>query len=465
MTDILFQSASELARAITAKQVSSVEVVTAHLDRIATVNPSINAVVTLCAERALTEAATADAAIARGDETGALHGVPITLKDSIDTEGVRTTWGTRGRKDFVPDRDATVAARLRAAGAIVLGKTNTPEFTMGGGTDNDVFGVTRNPYDTARSPSGSSGGAAAIVAAGGAAFDIGSDTGGSIRDPAHVCGLVGLKPTYGRVPRTGHAVPFGLGVVDGLTQIGPMARSVADVALALRIISGPDGIDPSCPPVPWPDPAAVSVAGLRVAWFLGGGLATLTPEIASAARESVQVLRDAGSTVTEISPPGLSTVSDLYRCLQSGAGADWLLSYLSDRNMPPPGSYLGRRLASEAAAGKTVDLRKAIADVEALRRDVLHFMAEFDVIVCPPGVRTAWSLDAAIAFEDERDAWGHVYLANLLGWPAGVVPVCQGEHSLPIGVQIIAPAWREDRVLAVAMALEGALPGCPGAML
>ncbi|HET9613773.1 MAG TPA: amidase, partial [Candidatus Limnocylindrales bacterium] len=249
---------TRLAALIRDREVASVEVTRACLDRIARVNDRINAVVTLAPD-ALDRAADADASLARGRLLGPLHGVPCTLKDSLDTAGLRTTAGTIGWRDRVPDRDATVVARVKAAGAIVLGKTNTPEFTWSDETDNDVFGRTSNPYDLERTPGGSSGGAAAIVAAGGTPFDIGSDTGDSIRQPAHVCGVAGLKPTQGRVPRTGHWPGFG-GLVGSLQQLGPIARRVDDLALLLPIIAGPDGEDPHIAPAPLLDPADVDVA-------------------------------------------------------------------------------------------------------------------------------------------------------------------------------------------------------------
>ena len=225
------------------------EVVQACLDRIDQVNPQLNAVVQLAATRALEEAREADEALARGESNGPLHGVPMTIKDSLDTAGLISTGGTKGRESFIPQQDATVVRRLREAGAILLGKTNTPEFTLSFETNNLIYGRTNNPYDTSRTPGGSSGGAAAIVAAAGAPFDIGSDFGGSIRLPSHLCGIAGLKPSSGRVPRTGHIYPFG-GVQDSFQQIGPLARYVEDLALILPLIAGPDFIDPGVVEMP-----------------------------------------------------------------------------------------------------------------------------------------------------------------------------------------------------------------------
>ncbi len=322
MTNLIWTSATSLARAIRDRDVSSEEVVRAHLDRIEEVNPKLNAVVQLAAERALSEAQAADAALAHGDLKGPLHGVPITLKDSIDTEGIVTTGGTKGRASFVPHRDATVGARLRNAGAILMGKTNTPELTMAAGTDNLIYGRTNNPYDLSRSPGGSSGGAGAIIASGGSPLDLGSDTGGSIRLPAHFCGIAGIKPTSGRVPRTGHIIPWGLGAVDAFTQIGPMARFVEDLILALPILSGVDWEDPAIVPMPLEDPDAVDPKRLRVAVYTDDGKVPPTPEIALAVKAAASAVRDAGASVEEDRPPGPGaerrTAQETFRRRRSG---------------------------------------------------------------------------------------------------------------------------------------------------
>ena len=302
MDEILYGSAAALAEAIGSGKLSSAEVVEAHLKRIDQVNPRLNAVVQVRAEAALEDARRADADRARGVLHGPLHGVPMTIKDSLDTEGVVTTGGTKGRQGYVPQRDSTVVARLRGAGAILLGKTNTPELTLAAETDNLVYGRTDNPYDPSRTPGGSSGGAAAIVAAGGSPFDMGSDTGGSIRWPAHCCGIAGIKPTSGRVPRTGHVVPYGLGARDILTQNGPMARFVDDLALLLPIISGPDWRDPAIAPVPLGDPSQVAMKDLRVAVHTDNGVVPATPPVAGAVDAAAAALTDAGAAVEGPAP-------------------------------------------------------------------------------------------------------------------------------------------------------------------
>ncbi|PYS75892.1 MAG: amidase, partial [Acidobacteria bacterium] len=229
MDEIIYSSATELARAIVEKEVSSEEVVNAHLARIEEANPKLNAVVRLTADAARARAREADAALARGDTWGPLHGVPVTIKDAFETAGVVSVGGTRGRAGYVPQEDAAGVARYKSAGAVVLGKTNVPEVSFAFESDNLVYGQTKNPYDLTRTPGGSSGGEAAAIASGMSPLGLGSDAGGSIRVPAHFCGIAGIKPTSGRTPRTGHFPPMG-GLLDSIWQIGPLARRVEDLA-------------------------------------------------------------------------------------------------------------------------------------------------------------------------------------------------------------------------------------------
>src|ERR1700712_2887655 len=280
-------SAGELAEAIRSKRLSSKIVVEAHLDRIAKVNPKLNAIVQLTADAARKEADEADAALARGDIKGPLHGVPITIKDTLETTGVICTGGTKGRANYVPKADATAVARLRAAGAIILGKTNVPELAGALETDNLVYGRTNNPYDLARTPGGSSGGEAAIVAAGGSPLGLGTDAGGSIRVPAHFCGLAALKPTSGRIPRTGQ-FPRPMGTRNSVFHVSLIARKVDDLALALPIIAGPDFQDYTIVDMPLLDSRAVDVAKLKLAFFDNDGFAPPTAEIAAAVHHAAE---------------------------------------------------------------------------------------------------------------------------------------------------------------------------------
>ncbi len=352
---LCFRSVTELARLVRAGGASSAEVVESCLARIAEVNGAVNAVVALAPD-ALDRARAADEALARGQSVGPLHGVPFTAKDSLDTAGVATTAGTIGWRDRVPSRDATVVARLRAAGGILLGKTNTPEFTWSDETDNDVYGRTNNPYDLGRTPGGSSGGPAAIVAAAGSPLDIGSDTGDSIRQPSHVCGIAGIKPTSGRVPRTGHW-PDYRGILGPLTQLGPMARRVDDLALVLPLIAGPDGEDPQVPPVPMPDLSRADVAGLQVVAFTDNGLRTPTPATVLAVEAAIDALADGGALVRREVPPGLGEAWRAWDALIRADGWAWLQRLISAAGTPGMGSYAAKRLADPrgSAPGRGAD--------------------------------------------------------------------------------------------------------------
>ena len=418
MGNIIYASAKSMAQAVRDKEVSAVELVEAHLGRIEEVNSALNAVVQLAAERARAEAVEADAALARGESKGALHGVPFTLKDSIDTEGIITTGGTLGRKDFVPDADATVTARLRAAGGILLGKTNTPELTYAGETDNLVYGRTNNPFDLSRAPGGSSGGAGAIVCCGGAAFDIGSDTGGSVRGPAHYCGITGIKPNSGRVPRTGHIVPHSFGAVDSLTQNGPMARYVEDLALILSIISGPDWDDPHIVPMPLGNPADVDISGLRVAFYTDNGLRVPTDEIVAAVRSAANALADAGCLVEEDLPRAIPDNPDINNQLSQGDGQAGARRLLAKYGTTETHEWMTRLL--EKASENMVSVGEytaALERVDAYRSAMLGFMENYDVIVCPVSAFAALPHGESMT-DENRSGINYTATYNITGWPS-----------------------------------------------
>ena len=458
-SEIIYSSAKSMARAIQNKEVSSVELVEAHLARIDEVNPALNAVVMLAAERARAEAAEADAALARGESKGALHGVPFTLKDSIDTEGVITTGGTMGRKDYVPVADATVAARLRAAGGILLGKTNTPEITYAGETDNLIYGRTNNPFDLSRTTGGSSGGAGAIVCCGGAAFDIGSDTGGSIRGPSHLCGIAGIKPNSGRVPRTGHIVPHSFGAADSLTQNGPMARYVEDLALVLPIISGPDWSDPHIVPMPLGDPADVDLAGLRVAFYDYNGVNMPTAEIQAAVRAAVSALDDVCASVEEDLPRAIPENPEISNQFSQGDGQAGARRLLQKYGTTETHEWMTRLLERASENMVSVqDYTAVLGTVDAYRSEMLGFMQNYDVIVCPASTYAALPHGESM-FNEKYKGIGYTATYNITGWPSTVVRGGTSPDGLPIGVQVVARPWREDVSLAVAQYLEGALGG------
>ena len=455
--DIIYSSAKSIAQSILDRDVSAVEVVQAHLDRIGDVNDRLNAVVKLCADRALDEAREADAALARGESKGPLHGVPMTLKDSLDTEGVVTTGGTLGRRTFVPERDSTVAARLRGAGAILLGKSNTPEITFAGETDNLVYGRTNNPYGLDRTPGGSSGGAGAIIAAGGSPFDIGSDTGGSIRAPAHFNGIAGIKPNSGRVPRTGHIISYAGGAEDAYTQNGPMARYVEDLVLTLPIISGPDWEDPAIIPMPLGDPSNVDLGSLRVAFYTSvPGYKAPTQDTVDTVLSAVGAVSDVVATVEEDMPKPLIRVPDLDDRVGDGDGRATMLRVLERAGTTELAPYI-RAIRDEAVRISTGEFTKALEDLDLYRSDMLGFMRSYDAIICPTASIPAPTHGATFTEENRNIYYTGPY--NLTGWPGTVVRCGTSSEGLPIGVQVIARPWREDVSLALAAVLESELGG------
>jgi amidase len=451
MNDLIRESAARTARAIRDGEVSSEHVVGAYLERIRAVNATLNAVVQPTPASALERAREADLALALGVVWGPLHGVPMTIKDSFETAGVVTTAGTKGLEAYVPERDASVVARLRAAGAILLGKTNVPELTLRFATDNYIYGRTNNPYDSSRIPAGSSGGAAAIVAACGSPFDIGSDTGGSIRIPAHFCGIAGLKATAGRIPRTGHIPFLELGATEAFTQVGPLARRVEDLPLILSIIAGPDGVDPFVVPMPLGDPGAIALKDLRVAYYDDNGLAPPpSPETVDAVRAATAVLEGAGASVREDLPPGVDDAPNLWREIfvaDGGAGVRSLLTRLGTTQMHPflEWTQQGRDLP----ASEYGDL---LARWNHFRSAGAAFLERYDVIICPVNATPA-------TLHGEPTPFRYAYPYNLLGWPVAVVRCATSPDGLPIGVQIVARPWREDVALAVAAFLEETFGG------
>ncbi len=456
MSDLIFDSASRIAAAIRGGEISAREIADACLARIEAINPRINAVVRLVPERARAEADEFDRLAAKGEFRGPLHGVPITLKDSLDTEGIVTTGGTLGRRDYVPAQDAPVVARLRAAGAVLLGKTNTPELTFSGETNNLIYGRSCNPFDLERSPGGSSGGAAATVAAGGAALELGSDTGGSIREPAHLCGIAGIKPTSGRTPRSGHIVPFG-GVLDSLTQIGPMARYVEDLAVALPLICGPDGRDPAVVPVPLGDPAAVDPAALRIAWFDDNGIVTPADDIRRVVAAAAAAMQRDGLRLESKCLPGMRQLIDLTTRFRETTTAGYIRRLLDRHGTEVTSSELDGYLTEAGlAAADCVDpgLLEAIDDA---RSRALGFFADYDAILCPPSFALARPHRASHG--DSFDDWSYLQIFNLLGWPGAVVRAGESAGGLPVGVQVVAPPWREDIALALAARVEALLGG------
>ena len=454
--DICLCSAVRIAEAIRAKDVSATEVVAAHLARIEATSASINAVVQVAAERALSEARQADDMTVHGKSMGPLHGVPITVKDSLDSAGIISTGGTTGRTRFVPDRDATVVSRLRRAGAILLGKTNTPELTMHGETDNLVYGRTNNPYDLSHSPGGSSGGSAANVALGGAALDVGSDTGGSIRDPAHYCGVAGLKPSAGRVPRTGHIVPYGMGAVDSLTHLGPLARFVEDLALALPIMSGVDWEDPSLVPMPLGKPEDVDLERLRIAYYTEDGVTPLHREIATTVENTASALAADGLSIEKARPDALAEAANAAGTLRQADGGAMSRRLLARAGTVEPGPHITDCFfGNPPLDGGTYS--RVIEDADMARSHMLGFLRDYDAILCP--VTRQLAPRHGSTSDDTFLMWSYSMVYNLTGWPAATVRAGQSETGLPIGVQLVAAPWRDDIALALTARVEHLMGG------
>lgn len=458
--DPLYMSATKLASLIRSKKISATEAVENFIARIQKVNPLINAVVTPCFERALEEAKKADAMLARGEAMGPLHGVPMTIKDSIDTDGVVSTGGTQGRSHFVPQKDATSVARLRAAGAILLGKTNTPEFTLGGidglnTTANLLFGMTRNPYNTRFSTYGSSGGAGAIVAAGGAAFDIGSDFGGSIRGPAHANGIAGLKPTTGRVPRTGHIVDYG-GMFDSYQQLGPMARKVEDLITLMPIIAGPDDLDAIIYDVPMDEPSSVDVKSLRVAYYTqqGPGAMKSTREVQDVVEKAAAAMRALGCFVEEDTPPRMVEADQVRGELRNADGNAWQKRLVERYGtlVPAPARRFDYPLAPMARVTELLELQ------DEIKSDILAFMEGYDILLCPVrGFPVSEIGDPLKTASQPGGSFTSIF--NLTGYPAGVIRGGVDSNGVPIGFQVVGRPWADGVVLATMAYLESQLGG------
>ncbi len=442
---IVFSSATQLAADIREGQVSARDALEAHLAQIEAHNPAVNAVVTLDAERAYERAREADAASAHGENWGPLHGVPFTLKDAHATAGVRTTTGFPPFADQVPKADGTVAARLKAAGGILMGKPNVHQMLGDPAqTINPIFGRTTNPWDVDRVPGGSSGGAAAAVAAGMTPFDLGTDLSGSIRIPAHFCGVYGLKPTEHRVPLTG-LIP-GLSTpksVRIMSCIGPMARTVEDLALLYSIVAGPDGIDTDVPPVPVDDVPAIELTGLRIAvapTFPGFPAST---EMRGAVEEIARQLRSPGAVVDEVLPP-LDFGQELER-----AAALILMT-------------TGAFQPSEEGQPTTLDEYLAALDRRDLSMMVWErFFSEWDALICPPSMLAAFPHcePGSPLPVDGQDVFywmvsAHATVFNYSGHPAVALPYTVNRDGLPIGVQIVGKRWSDSRLLGIAQAVS-----------
>jgi aspartyl-tRNA(Asn)/glutamyl-tRNA(Gln) amidotransferase subunit A len=457
--ELCYLPAMELRAAIRAKQVSPVEVVDAVLTRLERLNPRLNAYCTVTAAAARAAAKEAEAAVMRGDRLGTLHGIPVSIKDLVATRGVRTTHGSKLYEEFIPDEDAPVVERLKRAGAIILGKTNTPEFGHKAITDNLLFGPSRNPWSLEHTPGGSSGGAAAAVAAGLGPLAVGTDAGGSIRIPSSCCGTFGLKPTLGLVP---YAPIFG--GLETLSHMGPMTRTVRDAALMLNSMVGADPRDLSSLPTAGTDDLAVldqGIQGLRVAWSPDWGYAAVDPQVRQIAAAAAMRFTELGCHVEE-AHPGSPDPAETYQILTTASRA----ARVADR-WPAERDRFDPSLVVQIEAGmrwSAVDFVKA-ANVRRTLNDVfVRFFTRYDLLLtptmsAPPPPLKVEAHEEIAGRKVTRLGWlAFTFPLSLIGYPAASVPCGWTREGLPVGLQIVAPRLADALVLRAAAAFEAMAP-------
>ena len=457
MSDLNFLSAACMAEQVLGRQISPVELIESHLNRIAKLNPKLNAFVHIDPESARLQAQAAEAAVLRGEALGPLRGVPLSIKSCIDVAGMRCEAGTKLRAGNIPLQDAPLVARLRKAGAIILGVTNTPELLMAWETDNLLYGRTNNPWDLARTSGGSSGGEAAAIASGCSAGGVGSDGGGSIREPAHFTGICGLKPTPGRIPCTGH-FPASAGPFVRLGVVGPMARTVADVKLLFEVMQGPDAGDPSAAPVPLHSPATDELKKLRIGFFEDDGCTPVTPETRAAVRTAAEALSRTGFEVHPFRPEGLDEAFELWWKFFGIAGGMLLRPMFAGRE-DQQSPMLKQFLAWTEPSHTGHSLLNTWVESDVLRLKILAQLEDYPILLCPvaaiPAFRhgeRSWNIDGREV--NYLDAWSYTAWFNLLGMPAMALPVGQSPEGLPIGVQVAGRPWEEECVIEVAAAIE-----------
>lgn len=510
---LILLDASDLAGRIRSGELSATEAIDAHIERIEAVNPGLNALVIPLFDEARSQATAADDALRRGEEVGPLHGVPVTIKEQYRVAGTQTTLGATRQIGNVDRDEGPLVTRLRDAGAIILGKTNIIQTLAGWESDNPVYGRSNNPWDRSRSPGGSSGGEAAIIAACGSPLGLAGDFGGSIRLPAHFCGVHGLKPTSGRL--TNSDFPPGLlgnGQEAFIPQPGPMARSVADLQLAMRLLAETSmrTTDDVVPPVPWEDPASVRIEGMRIGYYTSNGYFPVSPSVRRVVEDAAAALRGLGAIVEPTSPPDPQEGVRLFLGAVSAGGVGDYARLVGDEPFVPQVAGLFRAAKMPAAMRPVVATamglrgQKHLANViravrpcsaedywsivearNAYRSAFLRSLDEdrLDAVICPPVATPAFLHGSS---EHLFPAVSYAFVYNVLGAPAGVVSISRvrsgeetdrvvtrdladitssevetGSAGLPLGVQVVARYWRDDLVLAVMAALEGEFRSSP----
>lgn len=468
--------ANEIRESIIARRFTAVEVVTALFDRIKEVEPKVQAYITLCEEKALERAKEVDEKIAAGEPVGRLAGVPIAIKDNICTDGTLTTCASKMLGDFVPPYDATVIKKLLKEDAIIIGKTNMDEFAMGSSTENSSFKTTKNPWDLTRVPGGSSGGSAAVVAAGLSPISLGSDTGGSIRQPAAFCGVVGFKPTYGIVSRFG-LIAFG----SSLDQIGPFSKSVTDAALTLEVIQGEDSLDSTSYKGEikgdYLSTLADGVKGMKIGVPKEFFQSSLDEEISDSIKQSIQILKDLGAEVSEMSLPITEEGLSAYYIISSAEASSNLarfdgvrygyrpeeFSNIDDLMIKSRTEAFGKEVKRRIMLG-TYALSSGYYDAyynraqklkKKIKEEFKKAFDEYDVILSPTTPTVAFKCGEKS--EDPLSMYlADIYTvnANLAGIPAISIPCALSKEGLPIGLQILGPHFGEEKILKAAYALE-----------
>ncbi|MDA0734527.1 MAG: amidase [Chloroflexi bacterium] len=459
--ELCFASATELRQKIDAKEVSIVELTELFYRRIEEFNPKLNAYLALCHDQAIAEAKLAQDKIQQGESVGPLHGIPISIKDLELTKGITSTLGSAVFRDRVPDVDSVVVERVRQAGAIILGKTNTPEFGQSGTTENLLGDACRNPWDTERTAGGSSGGAAAALAAGLCTLATGSDGGGSIRIPASFSGVFGIKPSQGRVPRYGG---YGRSASNQLSQSGPMSRTVADTALLLQVLAGTDLRDPASTravPDDYSQHLNGDVKGWRIAWSPDFGYAGVDPEVLRVTEQAARVFEELGASVEETNLKLEDPFPAFFDIFATGTYAAY--GHLLEKHRDDFTHYV-RSTLERAATLTASDLSRALLRVDQLRRQMEIFFDQYDLLLSPTMAVTAFPIGqrpTVIGGKQVDPFWGYVpftFPINMTGQTASSVPCGFSSEGMPIGLHIVGPWGAEARVLQAAAAFELARP-------
>jgi len=463
--ELAFKSATELRQLIDSRQVSCVELTEGFFSRIESLNPQLNAYLALCPDTAMEEARKAQDEVLRGISRGPLHGIPVSIKDLEMTRDVPTTLGSAIFRDRIPEIDSVVVERVKAAGAIILGKTNTPEFGLSGTTENRLGDPCRNPWDPERTPGGSSGGAAAALAAGLCTLATGSDGGGSIRIPASFSGLFGIKPSQGRVPRYGG---YGFPAANHFSQSGPMSRTVADTALLLQVLSGPDPRDPVSmreDPPDFSEGLEKGVDGWRIAWSADFGYAGVDPEVVRVCESAARVFEEMGATVET---PNLA-IEDPFEAFWDVFSTASYTSYghLLDEHRDDF-TYYGLRAFDNGAGVTGADLSRALLRVDQLRRQMEIFFDNYDLLLSPTMAVPAFPIEQrpeVIGGKQVDPFWGYLpftFPINMTGQTAASIPCGFAEGpanaGMPIGLHLVGPRGSEARVLQASAAFERARP-------